>query len=85
MVVGAPEENGSATGVNGTLDERALAAGAGAAYVFVRNGTTWSQEAYLKPAAVGTRQGGTISANRWRWRATRWSSGPPVRTAARRA
>ncbi len=54
VVVGAPEENGSATGVNGTLDERALAAGAGAAYVFVRNGTTWSQEAYLKPAAVGT-------------------------------
>ncbi len=46
VVVGAIYEDGSATGVNGTVDE--LDSGAGAAYVFVRSGTTWSQQAYLK-------------------------------------
>ena len=54
VVVGADQENGSATGVNGTPDESA--ANAGAAYVFLRSGTTWSQQAYLKPATVGTTQ-----------------------------
>jgi FG-GAP repeat len=56
VVVGALAEDGSATGVNGTANE--LAGDAGAAYVFVRIGTTWSQQAYLKPAAVGTTQAG---------------------------
>ncbi len=52
VVVGAPGEDGSATGVNGTPNE--LAAGsAGAAYVFIRSAGLWSQQAYLKPAAVG--------------------------------
>ena len=52
VVVGAPAEDGSATGVNGPPNE--LAAGsAGAAYVFVRSAGLWSQQAYLKPAAVG--------------------------------
>ena len=47
LVVGAPGEAGSATGVNGTNNN--LASVAGAAYVFVRDGTgNWSQEAYLK-------------------------------------
>lgn len=47
LVVGAPGEGSSATGVNGTQSNNA-AVGAGAAYVFVRNGTAWSQQAYLK-------------------------------------
>ena len=47
VVVGAPLEDSSATGVNGDQGDNS-AVGAGAAYVFVRNGTTWSQEAYLK-------------------------------------
>jgi hypothetical protein len=47
VVVGSPLENGGATGVNG--DQSDLSAGnAGAAYVFTRTGTTWSQQAYLK-------------------------------------
>ena len=40
------DEDGGATGVNGVPDERA--AGSGCAYVFVRRGTAWSQEAYVK-------------------------------------
>ena len=47
IVIGAQNESSSATGVNG--DQFADTAGAaGAAYVFVRNGSTWSQQAYLK-------------------------------------
>jgi len=47
IVVGAPKEDSGATGVNG--DQEAGPAGSsGAAYVFVRSGTTWSQQAYLK-------------------------------------
>ena len=49
VVVGAYQEDSLAAGVNGAHgDNRAWSAGA--AYVFVRNGTTWSQQAYLKPS-----------------------------------
>lgn len=47
VVIGAFEEDSAATGVNGSQSSNA-AVGAGAAYVFRRTGTTWSQEAYLK-------------------------------------
>lgn len=47
MVVGAPTEDSGATGVNGDQNDE-TAQFAGAAYVFVRNGTTWTQQAYLK-------------------------------------
>ncbi|MFQ5747827.1 MAG: FG-GAP repeat protein [Planctomycetota bacterium] len=47
VVVGARLEDSNATGVNGNQNDNS-ANNAGAAYVFVRNGTTWSQEAYLK-------------------------------------
>ncbi|TDU66522.1 FG-GAP repeat protein [Prosthecobacter fusiformis] len=50
VVVGAREEDSSTPGVNGTPDESASASGA--AYVFVRSGTEWSQQAYLKAAQV---------------------------------
>jgi hypothetical protein len=56
VVVGAYQEDSSATGVNSASDE--LASDAGAAYVFVRRAGVWTQEAYLKPAAVGTSQAG---------------------------
>ena len=47
MVVGAQLEGSSATGVNGNqTDNSALFSGA--AYVFLRDGATWSQQAYLK-------------------------------------
>ena len=47
IVVGAPAEDSSATGINGDGSNNS-ASGSGAAYVFVRSGTTWSQQAYLK-------------------------------------
>ncbi len=46
-VVGAYLEDSSAPGVNGDQTNNS-AADSGAAYVFVRSGTTWSQQAYLK-------------------------------------
>ena len=46
IVVGADSEDSGTTGVNSMPDENASSAGA--AYVFVRSGTTWMQEAYLK-------------------------------------
>jgi hypothetical protein len=56
VLVGALFEDSSSTGVNSTPDE--LASFAGAAYVFVRNAGEWTQQAYLKPAAIGTTQAG---------------------------
>ncbi len=47
IVVGAIAERSNATGVNGDQEDFSLL-DAGAAYVFVRNGTTWTQQAYLK-------------------------------------
>jgi hypothetical protein len=46
VVVGAFAEDGSGTGVNPADND--LAYDAGAAFVFVKNGPTWSQQAYLK-------------------------------------
>lgn len=40
------DEDGGATGVNAVPDE--AAPGSGAAYVYVRRGTAWAQEAYIK-------------------------------------
>lgn len=47
VVVGAPEEDSNATGVNGNQADNSLFT-AGAAYIFSRSGTVWSQQAYLK-------------------------------------
>ena len=47
LVVAAPNEASSGRGVNGTQNND-RSSGSGAAYVFVRNGTNWTQQAYLK-------------------------------------
>jgi hypothetical protein len=47
VVVGAWGESSNATGMNGNQSDNGTA-GAGAAYLFARSGTSWSQEAYLK-------------------------------------
>ena len=47
IAIGARGENSNATGINGDQADNS-ANDAGAAYVFVRNGTAWSQQAYLK-------------------------------------
>lgn len=52
VVVGANEESSSATGVNGNQSDDS-AEGAGAVYVFVRVGGTWTQQAYLKASNTG--------------------------------
>jgi FG-GAP repeat len=52
LVVGAPFEDSSATGING--DQTSNSSGnSGAAYVFVRSAGTWSQQAYLKASNTG--------------------------------
>jgi trimeric autotransporter adhesin len=47
VVVGAPSEDSGATGVNGDEDND-LSPSSGAAYVLVRSGKSWTQQAYLK-------------------------------------
>ena len=52
MAVGATLEDSSATGVNGDQSDNS-GTNSGAAYVFVRAGTNWSQQAYLKASNTG--------------------------------
>jgi hypothetical protein len=47
LVVGAPQESSIASGIGGNQADNS-SANSGAAYVFVRNGTSWSQQAYIK-------------------------------------
>jgi FG-GAP repeat/Divergent InlB B-repeat domain len=51
VVVGAPYEDSSTTGVNSVPNE--AASNSGAAYVFVRSSGVWSQQAYLKASNTG--------------------------------
>ena len=48
LAVGAISEDSAANGINGNQDDDS-ALGAGAVYVYARDGTTWSQQAYIKP------------------------------------
>ncbi|HEU4727321.1 MAG TPA: FG-GAP repeat protein [Kofleriaceae bacterium] len=52
LAVGAPSEASAATGVNGNQSDNS-AYNAGAVYVFMRTGTTWTQQAYLKASNTG--------------------------------
>ncbi len=52
VIVGACDEDSAATGVDGDQGDNSVDA-SGAAYVFVRDGTTWSQQAYLKASNTG--------------------------------
>ncbi len=54
VVVGAFGEDSAATGVNGNQANNS-ATDSGAAYVFVRSGSTWTQQAYLKASNTGAR------------------------------
>jgi hypothetical protein len=51
LAVGAPQEDSSATGVNGPQEDE-QAAESGAVYVYRRQQETWGQEAYLKPSST---------------------------------
>src|SRR5688572_5254411 len=48
LAVGAFDEDGSSRTINGPVDNRSN--GSGAAFVFIRTGATWSQQAYIKPS-----------------------------------
>jgi hypothetical protein len=52
LAVGADNEASAATRSNGNQQDDS-APGAGAVYVFVRSGTTWTQQAYLKASNTG--------------------------------
>ena len=52
VVVGAPHESSAARGINGDAGDNSLYA-SGAAYVFVRRGGTWVQQAYVKASNAG--------------------------------
>jgi hypothetical protein len=56
LVTGSVDEDCTATGVNptGCDDDRQADVSTGAVAVFVRAGTTWSQQAYLKASNTGT-------------------------------
>ncbi len=51
-IVGAPFEDGGATGVNGNQADNS-AGESGAAYVFTRSGGVWTQQAYVKASNTG--------------------------------
>ncbi len=53
LAVGAYGEDSAATGINGDQNDNS-APTAGAAYVFTRSGTTWSQQAYVKSSNAAT-------------------------------
>jgi hypothetical protein len=69
LAVGATGEDSSATGINGDqfADNAPISnpksADSGAAYIFVRNGSVWAQQAYVKPSIFDTVQyfGNSIS------------------------
>jgi hypothetical protein len=62
LAVGAQGEDSGAVGVNGDANSDA-ASDSGAAYVFTRSGTTWTEQAYIKASntAVDDRFGFTVA------------------------
>ncbi len=52
LVVGAPYESSGAMGVDGDQNDESVYA-SGAVYVFIRDGESWQQQAYLKPSNPG--------------------------------
>jgi hypothetical protein len=52
MAVGAPYESGGSTGVNGNQNDNSAYA-SGAVYLFVRQGNSWLQQAYIKASNTG--------------------------------
>ena len=52
MAIGAPFESGGAAGINGNQSDNSTYA-SGAVYVFVRQGDSWTQQAYVKASNPG--------------------------------
>ena len=64
LAVGSPSESSAATGINGSQSDN-TAGRSGAAYVFSRTGTSWSQQAYVKASNTFAEDvfGGAIALN----------------------
>jgi len=62
LAVGASGESSAATGING-IQNNDTATSSGAVYIFTREGTTWTQKAYIKASntEAGDLFGGTVS------------------------
>jgi cysteine-rich repeat protein len=62
LAVGAIGEDSGASGVNGNQADNS-SSNTGAVYVFVRNGTTWTQHAYIKalPSVMNEQFGGSVA------------------------
>ena len=54
LAVSAHFESSAASGINGDRDDDSIGQ-SGAAYVFVREGSTWTQQAYVKASNTGHR------------------------------
>src|SRR5688500_8365996 len=52
LAVAAPWEGSAATGVNGSQNDDSIPQ-AGAVYIFMRSGSAWSQQAYIKASNTG--------------------------------
>jgi hypothetical protein len=52
LIVGAPDEDSNATGMNGTQTDN-TATSSGAVYSFKRTGTAWPQKSYIKATNSG--------------------------------
>src|SRR6185369_7336794 len=61
VAVSTPFESSDATGLNGDQNNN-LAYYSGAAYAFVRSGTNWSQQTYIKASNAGFTDGFGYSA-----------------------
>ena len=48
LAVGSPNEDSTTTGINSTPVDTKITDNFGAVYVFIRNDTSWSQQAYIK-------------------------------------
>jgi hypothetical protein len=59
LMVGAINEDGSATGIGGTSNE--LAAASGAVYAYTRSGIVWTPQSYVKASNTGAGDGFGVS------------------------
>jgi len=55
--IGAPGDASNSTTVNGDATQKVEYANTGAAYIFTRAGTTWAQEAFVKPSTLTLKTG----------------------------
>ena len=85
-MVGAQSEDSNATGVNHPTGQASNSAiESGAAYVFVRSGTTWTQQAYLKASntAADDRFGFAVAlSGETAVVGSRWESGVAAKSGA---